>query len=60
MLCKPWYYGKLPFHIPNNWDRTVDYKNGVVVQKENCFAIADVDPAIKQTRAFEKKFHLQG
>jgi branched-chain amino acid transport system substrate-binding protein len=60
MLCKPWYYGNLPFHIPNNWDRTVDYKNGVVVQKENCFAIADVDPAIKQTRAFEKKFHLQG
>ncbi len=26
MLCKPFYVGKLPYHIPNNWDITVDYK----------------------------------
>ena len=23
ILCKPWYYGKAPLHIPNNTDRTV-------------------------------------
>ena len=32
MLCKPWYVGDaLPYHIPNNTDITVDYKNGKVV-----------------------------
>jgi len=58
MLCKPFYVGKLPFHIPNNWDITVDYKAGKVIVKEKCFAIAPVDKAIAQTRAFEKKFKL--
>ena len=61
MLCKPWYVGNaLPYHIPNNWDITVDYKNGQVVQKENCFSIAPVDPQLTQTRLWEKKYHLQG
>ena len=27
------------YHIPNNWDITVDYKGGNVVVKEGCFAI---------------------
>jgi branched-chain amino acid transport system substrate-binding protein len=58
MLCKPWYVGKLPFHIANNWDITVDYKGGNVVVKEKCFPIAAVDKSISQTRAFEKKFKL--
>jgi branched-chain amino acid transport system substrate-binding protein len=58
MLCKPFYVGKLPFHIPNNWDITVDYKGGNVIVKEKCFAIAPVDKALVQTRAFEKKFKL--
>ncbi len=44
MLCKPWYVGNtLPYHIPNNADITVDYKNGKVVVKEKCFNIAPVD-----------------
>src|SRR3954447_4368334 len=42
MLCKPFYVGKLPFHIPNNTDITVDYKGGNVVVKEKCFPIAAV------------------
>ena len=33
MLCKPFYVGTLPFHIPNNWDITADYKAGVVVKE---------------------------
>jgi branched-chain amino acid transport system substrate-binding protein len=59
MLCKPWYVGNaLPYHIPNNWDITVDYKGGKVVLKEKCFAIAAVDDELVKTRAWEKKFKL--
>jgi branched-chain amino acid transport system substrate-binding protein len=59
MLCKPWYVGNaLPYHIPNNTDITVDYKDGKVVLKEKCFNIAAVDPELAQTRAWEKKFNL--
>ena len=59
MLCKPWYVGNnLPYHIPNNWDITVDYKDGKVVLKEKCFAIAPVDKELAQTRVWEKKFNL--
>ena len=43
MLCKPWYVGNLAYHIPNNWDITVDYKGGNVVVKEECFADRPVD-----------------
>ena len=61
MLCKPWYVGNaLPYHIPNNWDITVDYKNGQVVQKEGASRSQPVDPQIAQTRVWEKKYHLQG
>jgi branched-chain amino acid transport system substrate-binding protein len=59
VLCKPWYVGNaLPYHIPNNTDITVDYKNGKVVLKEKCFDIAAVDPEVAQTRVWEKKFKL--
>jgi branched-chain amino acid transport system substrate-binding protein len=55
ILCKPWYYGSAPLHIPNNTDRTVTPSNGKMVQKEGCFAISPVDPAIAKVRAIEKK-----
>ena len=59
ILCKPWYVGNaLPYHIPNNTDITVDYKNGKVVLKEKCFDIAPVDQELAQTRIWEKKFNL--
>ena len=48
----------LPYHIPNNTDITVDYKNGKVVVKEKCFDIAPVDKELAQTRVWEKKFKL--
>ena len=53
ILCKPWYYGSAPLHIPNNTDRTTTPKGGVMVQKEGCFPISDVDPAIAQVRKIE-------
>jgi branched-chain amino acid transport system substrate-binding protein len=55
ILCKPWYYGEAPLHIPNNVDRTTTPKDGVMVQKEDCFPISDVDPPIKQVREIEAK-----
>ena len=58
MLCKPWYAWTLPYHIPNNTDITVDYKNGQVVVKEGCINIAPVDASIAQTRVWEKKYNL--
>jgi branched-chain amino acid transport system substrate-binding protein len=59
IICKPWYVGNaLPYHIPNNTDITVDYKDGKVVLKEKCFDIAPVDKELAQTRVWEKKFNL--
>jgi branched-chain amino acid transport system substrate-binding protein len=58
ILCKPFYVGALPFHIPNNTNIIVDYKNGNVVVKKGCTAFPAVDAAIAKTRAFEKKFKL--
>ena len=58
MLCKPWYVGNLPYHIPSNWDITVDYKAGKVVLKEKCFGIQAVDKELVQTRVWEKKYKL--
>jgi branched-chain amino acid transport system substrate-binding protein len=58
ILCKPYYFWKLPLHIPNNTDITVSYANGKVVQVEKCFNIAPVDREIVQTRRWEKQFKL--
>jgi branched-chain amino acid transport system substrate-binding protein len=55
ILCKPWYYGTAPLHIPNNTDRTVTPKDGKMTQKEDCFPISDVDPAIAQVRQIEAR-----
>jgi branched-chain amino acid transport system substrate-binding protein len=58
MLCKPWYVGNLPYHIPNNANIGVTYKAGKVVLSDKCFNIAPVDKEIAQTRVWEKKFKL--
>ena len=55
ILCNPWYYGDAPLHIPNNVDRTVVPEGDVMVEKEDCFPIADVDPNIKRVRDIEKE-----
>src|SRR5262249_26089439 len=38
--CKPWYFGDLPYHVPDNADRTVVPLNHVFAQKESCFDVA--------------------
>ena len=58
ILCKPFYVGKLPYHIPNNTNIIVDYKQGAVVVKSPCTNFAPVDKAIAQTRIWEKKYNL--
>jgi len=58
ILCKPWYFGKIPRHIPNNWDLTVTPNKGKMVIKESCFPISAADPDIAKVRVLEKKFKL--
>jgi branched-chain amino acid transport system substrate-binding protein len=53
ILCKPWSYGTAPLHIPNNTDRTVVPQDGKMAEKQGCFAISEVDPAIAQVRKIE-------
>ena len=60
ILCKPFYVGNLAYHIPNNTNIIVDYKAGDVVVKQGCTPFQAVDKAISQTRAWEKKYHLNG
>jgi branched-chain amino acid transport system substrate-binding protein len=54
ILCRPWYYGKAPLHIPNNVDWTTTPKDGKMVIKEDCFEISAADPSIAKVRAIEK------
>jgi branched-chain amino acid transport system substrate-binding protein len=60
ILCRPYYVGNLAYHIPNNVNIIVDYKNKNVVVRTGCTPLQAVDKAIAQTRIWEKKFHLQG
>jgi len=55
LLCRPWYFGKAPLHVPNNVDLTVTPQDGKMVQDEDCFPISDAEPAIKQVRAIERQ-----
>jgi branched-chain amino acid transport system substrate-binding protein len=55
LLCKPWYYGDGPLHIPNNTDWTVTPQGKTMVQKEDCFEISDADAPIKRVRDLEKE-----
>jgi branched-chain amino acid transport system substrate-binding protein len=55
ILCKPWYYGDGPTHVPNNVDRTTTPKGGKMVEKEGCFPISDIDPGIAQVRKWEQE-----
>jgi branched-chain amino acid transport system substrate-binding protein len=54
ILCRPWYYGEAPLHIPNNVDWTTTPKNGKMVIKEDCFDISAADPSIAKVRTIEK------
>ena len=60
IFCKPWYYGDLPLHIPNNWDITVvpDSAGGRMVPFEDCFEIAALSDPLVQTRAAEEELGL--
>ena len=55
ILCRPWYYGQAPLHIPNNVDWTTTPKGGKMVIKDGCIPISAADPTIAQVRAVEKK-----
>lgn len=55
ILCRPWYFGDLQAHVPNNVDRTVVPNNHVFTQKEDCFDIAAIPGnPLDQIRQAEK------
>jgi branched-chain amino acid transport system substrate-binding protein len=58
ILCKPFYVGNLAYHIPNNTNIIVDYKDKNVVVRTGCTDFQAVDKAISQTRKWEKQFKL--
>jgi len=61
ILCKPWYFGDLPYHVGNNADRTVVPNNHRFVQKEACFDIAPLPGNnLEQIRQAEKQQGLNG
>lgn len=54
--CKAWYFGDLPYHVPNNTDRTVTPVNHVMTEKQGCFAIAALpDNNLDAIRQAEKQ-----
>jgi branched-chain amino acid transport system substrate-binding protein len=55
MLCKPWYYGSAPLHIPNNTDYTTTPDHGRMVIKDGCIPISAADPGIAQVRKIEQQ-----
>jgi len=61
ILCRPWYFGNLPYHVPLNVDWTVVPQDHLFVQKEGCFDIAalPIDP-LAQIRQAEKQQGLNG
>jgi len=61
ILCKPWYFGDLPYHVPDNADRTVVPENHVFVEKEGCFDIAPLpDNNLDAIREAERQQSLNG
>jgi branched-chain amino acid transport system substrate-binding protein len=55
IVCKPWYFGSAPLHIPNNTDRTVTPQSGHMALKEDCFPISAADPDIARVRKIEQQ-----
>jgi branched-chain amino acid transport system substrate-binding protein len=61
ILCKPWYFGNLQAHVPNNVDRTVVPQNHTFVQKEDCFQVAALSGnPLDQIRQAETQQGLSG
>jgi branched-chain amino acid transport system substrate-binding protein len=55
IICKPWYYGKAPMHIPNNTDYTTTPKSGKMVIAQGCEEISADDPDIARVRKIEQE-----
>jgi branched-chain amino acid transport system substrate-binding protein len=55
IICKPWYYGKAPMHIPNNTDYTTTPKSGKMEIAQGCEEISADDPDIARVRKIEQE-----
>jgi branched-chain amino acid transport system substrate-binding protein len=60
ILCRPWYFGEAPIHVPNNTDYTIVPKDGKFVKKEDCFPIAALPGnRLDEVRAREKELGIE-
>lgn len=53
LLCKPWYFGDLPFHVPDNTTQTITMADGSFITTEECREYTAVDETLIKTREFE-------
>ena len=60
ILCKPFYVGNLAYHIPNNTNIIVDYKNKKVVVGAAARTSCRSTTQSPRRAIWEKKYHLNG
>ncbi len=58
LLCKPWYYGPGPNHVPNNADKTVVLQGDTFVEAEGCVDIPASDEILPVVRQQEEELGL--
>jgi branched-chain amino acid transport system substrate-binding protein len=58
LLCKPWYYGPGPNHVPNNADWTVVLQGDTFAEAEGCVDIPGSDDVLPVVREQEQELGL--
>jgi hypothetical protein len=58
MLCRPWTFGSLPLHIPNNVDYTTTPAHDQMVTAQGCTPITSADAQIALYRRAAKAHGL--
>jgi branched-chain amino acid transport system substrate-binding protein len=60
ILCKPWYFGEVDIHVPNNTDYTIVPNDKKFEKKEDCFPIEALPGnRLDEVRAYEKEQGIQ-
>jgi branched-chain amino acid transport system substrate-binding protein len=60
MLCDPWYFGKIPVHVPVTSGRILTPKDGKFIEAKGCTRLQPVTAQLKEAEAYVEKEGLQG
>jgi branched-chain amino acid transport system substrate-binding protein len=60
MLCDPWYFGKIPVHVPVTAGRIFTPEDGKFVEEQGCTKLEAVTPLMKESESYAAKENLQG